>query len=290
MLFAFAATCAAAQEGSVPLKVPATASVSEDFNHTVISIASFKIDVRPNDRILYPSTNPMSYVSVGGIRSAGTGFCLDPGCRFICTNYHVALQGTPRRIKGEKVVERYLATGPDDDGATVNEAGRSAKYNLKRDLAIFELRRSLPNHHGIGFDLEELNPSQTVTIYGFPREGLKTRHLVKVRGTFIGLTVQRLLLFDYDSSDGKILPGASGGIVVDTKTQKIVGILNGIDTSRKAGVLAVPVESLVEFVSKVQPFLAEQIFPRSKFISPVSADLYPKVPPPPVDPFHRRPD
>ena len=290
VLFVFIAIGAPGQEVSVPPKVPAAASVSEDFNQTVISIADFKIDVRPNERIRYPSMNPMSYVYVGAIRSAGTGFCLDPGCRFICTNYHVALQGTPRRIKGEKVVGRYLATGPDDDGAMVNEGGGAAKYTLKRDLAIFALHRSLPNHHGIGFDLEELNSGQAVIIYAFPREGLKTRHLVKVRGTFMGLTTQGLLLFDYNSSDGKILPGASGGIVVDTKTQKIVGIVSGTDTSRKASALAVPVESLVEFVSKVQPFLAERIFPRVKVISPVSADLYPKAPPPAVAPSHHRAD
>jgi hypothetical protein len=45
--------------------------------------------------------------------------------------------------------------------------------------------------------------------------------------------------------------------------------------------VAVPVQTLVDFVSKVQPFLAQRIFPTTKDVSPVSADLYPKFEPPP---------
>jgi hypothetical protein len=47
VLFVFIAIGAPGQEVSVPPEVPATASVSEDFDQTVISIANFKIDVRP---------------------------------------------------------------------------------------------------------------------------------------------------------------------------------------------------------------------------------------------------
>jgi hypothetical protein len=45
--------------------------------------------------------------------------------------------------------------------------------------------------------------------------------------------------------------------------------------------VAVPVQTLVDFVSKVHPFLAQRLFPSTKEISPVSADLYPKFVPPP---------
>jgi hypothetical protein len=45
--------------------------------------------------------------------------------------------------------------------------------------------------------------------------------------------------------------------------------------------LAVPVQNLADFVSKAQPFLAQKIFPTSKEISPVSADIYPKFVPGP---------
>jgi hypothetical protein len=45
--------------------------------------------------------------------------------------------------------------------------------------------------------------------------------------------------------------------------------------------VAVPVQTLADFVSKVQPFLAQRIFPTTKEVSPVSADLYPRFVPPP---------
>jgi hypothetical protein len=44
--------------------------------------------------------------------------------------------------------------------------------------------------------------------------------------------------------------------------------------------VAVPVQALVDFVSKVQPFLAQRIFPTREVLS-VSADLYPKFMPRP---------
>jgi hypothetical protein len=84
----------------------------------------------------------------------GTGFCLDPTCRFIATNYHVAMT----QDQGGKVVQLYLATGPDDECATANDGPSVSplKYILSRDLAIFELRHSLPHHHGVPFSLDGL--------------------------------------------------------------------------------------------------------------------------------------
>ena len=69
--------------------------------------------------------------------------------------------------------------------------------------------------------------------------------------------------------------GASGGIVVDSKTKKIVGILNGIGEGKDRIALAVPVKELSNFVTRVQPYLQATLFPKSVFVSPVAADLYP---------------
>jgi hypothetical protein len=54
---------------------------------------------------------------------------------------------------------------------------------------------------------------------------------------------------------------------------------------------AVSIETLVEFVTKVQPFLAQRIFPATKQTPPVSADIYPKFVPPRSDGlFQHRPE
>jgi hypothetical protein len=261
----------------LPSLIPSTVVHAQDFNKTVIRITELKLR------------------GLGIEGRFGTGFCLDPECRFIGTNYHVAMTEQPRKIKGQKVVRRYLATGPDDEGATMNDGPEIApmKYTISRDLAIFELRHSLPHHHGIAFSLDELQPGQEVDIYAYPREGINPfRCLLQFHGTFKGQTTTGLLAFDYSLTAGKaIYPGASGGIVVDNKTKQIVGILNEIDRNGKPIAMAVPVQSLADFVRKVQPFLAQSIFPSTKAISAVSADLYPKfVPPPPTSVVEHRPE
>ena len=261
----------------LPLAYPSAVVHTQDFNMTVLPITELKLHG----------------LAIEG--KFGTGFCLDPECRFIGTNYHVVMMARPRKIKGERVIQRYLATGPDDEGATVND-GISVgpmKYTLSRDLAIFELRHSLPHHHGVAFSLDELEFGQEIDIYAYPKESINPfRSLLQFHGTFKGQTTTGLLAFDYRlSADKAILPGASGGIVVDSKTQQIVGILNEIAKNGEAIAFAVPVQSLADFVSKVQPCLAQKIFPSTKGISPVSADLYPKfVLPHPVDALQHRPE
>ncbi|HEY1471596.1 MAG TPA: hypothetical protein VGF61_21335 [Candidatus Acidoferrum sp.] len=70
-----------------------------------------------------------------------------------------------------------------------------------------------------------------------------------------------------------------------------MGILNAITRNGEPIALAVPVQSLVDFVSKAQPCLAPSIFPLTKGISPISADLYPKfLPPPATDALRHRPE
>lgn len=261
-----------------------------DFSETVIPITAFKVGIGP--KISYKPTNPLSYIGVQGRGEFGTGFCIDPACRFIGTNYHVVVMTQPRKVGGEKVVQQYLATGPDDEGATVNEGLSRTKFNLSRDLAIFELARPLPHHRGIAYNLDGLDDGQEVEIYAYPKESINPiRHLLQFHGRYRGETTTGLLAFEYGSVDNKtIRPGASGGIVVDRKTRQIVGILSGIAKNGEAIALAVPIQSLAEFVSKVQPFLAESIFPHINVISPVSADLYPKFVLPPADALERRPE
>ena len=265
---------AAAQE-YLPNNRPRT----EDFESVVLPITELKLGLK-----LGPDLEARF----------GTGFCLDPACRFVGTNYHVAMSARPRRINGQIVVQRYLATGPEDEGATVNEGQSSPalKYNLSRDLAIFQLRHPLNHHHGISFRSSDLRIGQEVEIYSYPREStFRSRTLLHVHGTFKGQPPPGLLAFDYDSSDGRaVRPGASGGIVVDGNTQQIVGILNGVDEGGKKIAFAVAVDSLAEFVSRVQPYLAKSIFPSAKSISPVSADIYTKFVPIPNYSLQHRPE
>lgn len=223
----------------------------------------------------------------------GTGFCVDLACRFIGTNYHVAMLGRPRRIKGEKVVQRYLATGPDDEDATVQYVpglGRM-KYAVSRDLAIFELRRPLSNHRGVSFDSDELRAGQPVTIYSYPKDSIKPiRNLVACHAAFIAKDTDGLLTFQYSPNEKKIRPGASGGIVLDDATGNIVGVLSAIATEAESVALAVPIDSLSDFVHKIEPYLAQRLFPSGKTISPLTADLYPKFVPRVVDGLQHRPE
>ena len=245
---------------------PSPITPAPEFDKTVIAIADIKLG------------------GPGLSAKFGTGFCLDAICRFIVTNYHVAKMTGPRNIKGERVIKRYLATGPDDEGATLN-GGQSispTKFTLSRDLAVFELRHPVRKCHGVSFSLEELKIGQEVDIYAYPKDGINPfRNLLKFHGTSIGETATGLLAFEYSLSTGrKIRPGASGGIVVDSASQQIVGILNGIATNGESIALAVPVRSLADFVNKIQPILGETLFPRDKSsVSPTLADLYPKLMP-----------
>jgi hypothetical protein len=225
----------------------------------------------------------------------GTGFCIDSDCRLIGTNYHFAANAWPRRINGEKVVQRYLATGPDDEGATLNDvfSEHSLKYTLIRDLAIYELRHPIRNHHGLTFSLDDLDIGQQVDIYGYPKEFGPIRSLEQSHGEYRGTTRAGFLAFEY--SGKTIRGGASGGLVVDSKTRQVVGILSraGQGTNGHAVILAVPIDSLAEFVRKIQPWLAPSLFPSAKrgAVSPAVADLYPRfVWPPATNTLQHRPE
>ena len=274
---------AIAQEVSPsPPTIPPSSTIehTQDFSEIVVPIASMRL--APSAKLsikgkLGPKLGLEAYF--------GTGFCLDAACRFIATNYHVAVTTRVDKIKREKIIQRYFATGPHDKGATANYVPNVGvlPFAIKRDLAIFELQRPLPHHHGLTFSLDQLQVGQEVDIYGYPTGMINPiRKLARFPATFKAPTTSGLLAFDHQLSAGKPIriEGASGGIVVDRKTEKIVGILSGRGTDETTA-LAVPVQTLADFVSKVQPFLAQRIFPTTKDVSPVSADLYPKFVPPP---------
>lgn len=230
-------------------------------------------------RTVLPITQ-LKWIGPGVEAKFGTGFCLDAECRLIGTNYHVAVMTRPRKIKGQKIIQRYLATGPDDEGATLNGVFfmHPLKYNISRDLAIYELRRPLRNCHGIPFSLSDLPVGLEVDIYAYPKGAINPiRSLMRFHGSFKGETTDGLLAFDYVLSNGKrIRAGASGGLIVDSKTRQIIGILNGVAANREQVALAVPIQALADFVASVQPWVAQSIFLSSKYASPVFADIYPK--------------
>jgi hypothetical protein len=280
--------CAAAAQNVLPTPPTpvraATTGEAPDFSATVIPITDLKPTVRPSFS-LFPD--------VGFQAGFGTGFCVDPACRYIGTDYHVAAMERPRKIKGDLVTQLYLATGPKDDGATMHliEGGTPIFYNVRRDLAIFELQRPLRHHHALPFSLVEPQVGQKADIYAYPLERLgRPRRLLRYSAVFRGKTPAGLLVFEYKLSNGKdIAGGASGGIVVDRNTDRIIGILTEAGEFVNPVALAVPIKSLADFVSRVKPFLADSIFPSSKQISPVSNDLYPEFVPPPAEILERRP-
>jgi len=251
---------------------------TQDFSEIVVPITSVKLT--PSLKLgITGKLGPKFDIDA----NFGTGFCLDAACRFIVTNYHVAMTTRAHKVKREKIIQRYFATGPQDEGATANNLlnGSVLPYVKKRDLAIFELRHSLPHHHGLSYSLDELQVGQQVDIYGYPKGTINpTRKLTRFPATFKAPTTSGFLAFAYQLSADKPIRirGASGGIVVDRRTEKIIGILS--ETNETTAV-AVSVQTLADFVSKVQPFLAQRIFPTTKEVSPVSADLYPKFEPPP---------
>jgi hypothetical protein len=265
--------------GIVLLRATLTNAQSSTLTHGSAGYVSSSFSDRDFRATVFAITD-LKFIGLGLEGQFATGFCLDSECRFIGTNYHVAAISHPRKIKGQKVVARYLASGPNDEGATVIDSLSLGpmKYAPSRDLAIFELHGPLPYHHGLSFSLDDLEAGQEIDIYAFPREGISlTRSLLQFHGTFKGQTPTGLLAFDYSLSAGKaIRPGASGGIVVDSATRQIVGILSATAKNGELIALAVPVHSLADFVSQVQPSLAQSIFPSLPGVSATAADVYPK--------------
>lgn len=210
-----------------------------------------------------------------GRANFGSGFCLDPECRFIVTNCHVAeAMGKHLSIQHEPVVQRWLASGPNDEGAT------KEGFNPLHDLAVVELEHSLSRRgfHGLGYnmeDAEDLATGQGVDIYAFPLEPDGERNLQHFRGAYIGLNQEGLLVFSYESDRHRLLQGgSSGGLIVDGNGRVMAVLARYV--KRKDLVFGVPAEVLSTFVSKIQPYLAARLFPKTAFIPPVEPDIYPE--------------
>ena len=268
---------------------PDRANLNTDLAEVVVPISSR--NVYPLVKLDLGGLHRQPSIGPGVARQSiyGSGFCLDPACSFIVTAYHVAVKTQKSKILKQKVVQRYFATGPNDKGATpiyIPNLGVLA-FAKQRDLALLELEHPLSHHHGLGFYLDEMRVGQEVDIYGYPApvHG-QWRYLGKFPAKFKAPTTSGLLAFDYVNNQTQAA-GSSGGIVVDRETQKIIGILCE-STYTRAG--AIPVQTLMDLVNKVQPFVAQKLFPRPGQIPPLSTDIYPKfIPPRAEDGVKRRP-
>ncbi|MGA2096409.1 MAG: serine protease [Candidatus Acidiferrum sp.] len=267
--------------------------LAEEGAHSVSSTSSVELS-RNFNKTVVPITKLQSYGAFQVVKF-GTGFCIDPGCRFVGTNYHVAkAMGKHFKIEGSPVVNRWMGTGPKDEEATDNKQSFllgikiRAKYALIRDVAIVELRWPLSRkgYHGVTMYDADLKYGQAAYIYAFPLNWNPKRRLEKFKAKFLGYNVKnsklawedlsdKPLVFDYDQEDGRLRGGASGGIVIDEQG-RIIGILNALASDIDHTITAVPVHSFADFLSRVQPYLSTQLFPKSVVIPPASADSYPE--------------
>ena len=267
-----------------------------------LSLFSANVAAQPNG---VPLLKPESVVvKITKIRvgfplkmEVGTGFCLNSNCDLVATNYHVvAPAGLQLKIKGEGVLEKYLATGPYDDGAVWNKplddsTGPPTKYTPVRDLAIFKLNRPLDSKgmRGIGLYPYQLQEGQEVDIYAYPSSDrplvAALRKLTRFSCVFVLETSDGQLGFrcELSAAGHPIRPGASGGIVVDRKTQQAVGILRGVVIDENNLAIAVPIWSLADFLGKVHPDEYAKLFPGEVYRShgtnatrtePILPDVY----------------
>jgi hypothetical protein len=226
------------------------------------------------EKTVVPITKLSFYGPLGKI-DFGSGFCLDPECRFIVTNYHIVERmGKQFSIQHEPVVCSWLDSGPGDDSAT------KLGYDPLHDLAIVEVWHGLSKKgfHAANYNttsVEDLPIGQYVEIYTYPFESNPKRKLLNFKGKYIGVHQDGLLVFSYEPDPEDIRGGASGGIVVDSKGHVIAILSERAINTDEPMVLGVPVEVLSAFVNKVQPYLAERLFPQSVRVPPVQPDFYP---------------
>src|SRR5260370_25946479 len=81
---------------------------AQDLSKPVLRITEFKLKLKLKKS--FPSSVDLAAlkpkIALGEEAGFGTGFCLDPECRLIGTNYHVAMMVRPRKIKGVEVIQR----------------------------------------------------------------------------------------------------------------------------------------------------------------------------------------
>ncbi|HVN20758.1 MAG TPA: hypothetical protein VMU05_18365 [Dongiaceae bacterium] len=78
-----------------------------------ISVSACAQEFTP-EQIVFPITDFKPEIQLLALAARfGTGFCLDPNCRFVGTNYHIAkLMGKHVRIKGVPSAQLYLDSNP----------------------------------------------------------------------------------------------------------------------------------------------------------------------------------
>src|SRR5260370_29232770 len=104
----YLSSVAPAQTSPSPATIPPSYTEhTQDFSEVVVPITSVKV-------------TPLVKLSITGMldpgvdlsATFGTGFCLDAPCRFIATNYHLAMATGTHKLTGETIFERYLSTSP----------------------------------------------------------------------------------------------------------------------------------------------------------------------------------
>jgi Trypsin-like peptidase domain len=185
----------------------------------------------------------------------GTAWCLNAECDLMVSNYHVAqLVGNVVAVNGERVVETWVATGPNDrDVRDVQLYGKTFRLNVIRDLAIFRMKRPLSRKgmHGVPLFPGRIKAGDVVTVFSYPKGKLTV-----TSGHFRSIMERGILKFDLDSA---LAPGCSGGLILNAQHQAI-GVVFGLDSSGYA-VFGVPMWSLAEFVETIDPTLYASLFP-----------------------------
>ena len=219
---------------------------------------------RPQDAVIKLHTIK---ISIPVKLDFGTGWCLDPQCGLVVSNYHIAmLLGRSLEIRGEKIVQTQLATGPEDEGATLMQwrqksVGPSLKLVPNRDIAIFRLGRPLSlahkEMHGIPLYAGQLQAGEGINVYAYPVGG----KLAIFPGRFVRELKDGILEFEVRrSNSGQVAqPGISGGVILNRNNQA-VGLVWGMEQGDKL-LQAVPIWSLSDFVKKAEPDIYPTLFP-----------------------------
>ena len=176
----------------------------------------------------------------GHRRGLGSGFVVSEDGLAV-TNYHV--------IRGASRASTKFA-----DGTLASVIGVMG-YDPERDVAVIKIERVAQGALALG-NSDQLQVGQRVVAIGSPmgfQNSLSDGLVSGMREGFIQTTVP-------------ISPGSSGGLIVDRKTHKAVGVLRGVERNSDLAA-AIPVWSLADFFKKVQPEIYSEIFP-SKIYRP----------------------
>ncbi|GEM_PF-6510935 len=207
-----------------------------------------------------PRIEPTELVSkVEGLQSFrkafGTGFCLNAGCDWVVTNYHVIkATGEHPSVRGVKTDQISFATSETDkDAEKIHTGAGDYKYTWIRDVALLKMREPLVNKgmHAVPFFTGTLETGQTATVVGYP--GGK---LVSVQGKFVVEYDDGRLRFDLAE---EVSFGISGGLVLDAQGRAI-GLVCGIPLENSKSIYAVPVWAVADLVKGASPEVYAGVF------------------------------